>query len=131
MFALIQRALKGLIVSALTGLFGLIYEIFSHEVYSRYMQLAFLIPLFGVSFLSMVLALPSFKAMPGKIPLNLWDAGIAAFTVGSLFQGVLEIFGSTNRLIAVYPVTGSLFLLAGILSYAAGLLSRHRDFHKN
>ena len=36
--------------------------------------------------------------------------------MGCLFQGVLEIYGTTNRLIAVYPGTGAVLLIAGLES---------------
>lgn len=36
----------------------------------------------------------------------LWRAGLAALTVGSLFRGALEIFGTGHPLTAVYVLLG-------------------------
>jgi aspartyl/asparaginyl-tRNA synthetase len=34
-------------------------------------------------------------------------AEVAALTVGCIFRGILEIYGTTNRLITVYPVAAA------------------------
>ncbi len=43
---------------------------------------------------------------PGKWAMWLWNAAVFTWTVGSVFKGVLEIYGTTNRLILVYWVAG-------------------------
>lgn len=108
-----------LFISLFCVLFGAVYEIFSHEVYSYFMLYAFVFPLAGG-------ALPFFGMafcripVPGRASRNLYHSGIAALTIGSLFEGTLEIYGTTNRLILVYWILGVGFLLLGLILYAAG-----------
>lgn len=105
-----------LFISLFCVLFGAIYEYFSHEVYSYFMLYAFVFPLAGG-------VLPFFGLAFGRLPMpdrvssNLYHSGIAALTVGSLFNGALEIYGTTNRLVFVYWVVGTVFLLLGIAFY--------------
>lgn len=105
-----------LLISMFCVLFGAVYEYFSHEVYSYFMLYAFVFPLAGG-------ALPFFAMafcripMPDRASLNLYHSGIAALTTGSLFEGVLEIYGTTNRLVSVYWILGILFILTAIFIY--------------
>lgn len=108
------------------ALFGALYERFSHEVYSYYMLYAFAFPLAGGVLPFFALA-HSRSPLPGRLALNLYHSGIAALTVGCIFTGVLEIYGTTNQLILVYWGAGALLLLAGLLAYGAGTgRERHR-----
>jgi len=101
------------------ALFGAVYEVFSHEVYSYFMLYAFAIPLtMGVVPYAVLLLRGTY---PGETFLNLWNTAIATLSVGSVFAGVLAIYGTTNSLILAYPVAGGL-LIAG--SFAALLASR-------
>lgn len=112
-----------LLVSLFCVLFGAVYEHFSHEVYSGYMIYAFMFPLAGGALPFAALSLYGSIRLPGRLPLNLYNAGIAALTVGSIMEGVLEIYGTTNNLLQIYWFIG--FGLAGIsfLLYAIGLLA--------
>lgn len=60
------------------------------------------------------------KKQPGKLALNAWNSGIAALTVGSIFKGVLDIYGTTNRLIIVYPAAGGILMIVGLIAFIAG-----------
>lgn len=51
---------------------------------------------------------------PGKWAIWLWNAAVFTWTVGSVFQGVLEIYGTTNRLILVYPIAGMISAAAAV-----------------
>ncbi len=53
---------------------------------------------------------------PGWVFLNLWNAAIAAFSAGSVFVGVLEIYGTTNSLVTVYPIVGCALALISPLA---------------
>ncbi len=105
-----------LFISIFCILFGAVYEYFSYEVYSYFMLYAFVFPLvggalpfFGLAFFRM--------PTPNRVSRNLYHSGIAALTIGSLFKGALEIYGTTNRLVSVYWMFGILFLLTGIILY--------------
>lgn len=107
-----------LLVSLFCALFGAVYERFSHEVYSYYMIYAFAFPLLGGAVPCLGLGLYR-RALPGRAARGLHHAGIAPLTVGSLLQGALEIYGTSNRLVAVYWWLGAALLLAGGALYGA------------
>lgn len=95
-------------------LFGAVYEMFSHGVYSFFMIYAFVIPLmFGVVTYIVMLIKGKY---PGRLFLNLWNSAIATFSVGSVFQGVLEIYGTTNALVLVYPIAGGVLAILSLIS---------------
>lgn len=115
-----RRALKSagryLLASAACMVIGVTYEYFSHDVWSVYMLFAFAVPLLAG-------ALPSFTAWLLKLPEPapsaeaVYACGIITLTAGSFLQGVLEIYGTTNPLIAVFPAAGALLAAAGIVTY--------------
>lgn len=117
-----------LFISLFCILFGAVYEVFSHEVYSYFMLYAFVFPLVGG-------ALPFFGMafcrthVPGRISQNLYHSGIAALTTGSLFEGALEIYGTTNRLVLVYWILGILFILMAGFMYC--LFPRKKRMEQN
>ena len=134
--------------------FGLIYEIFSHEVYSFYMIYAFLILLVPGTLLNLVIVWRAVRKerylrikkaaareaaresaelhyaisngtetqvstgvfFPGRFTRHAWNSGLAALTVGSIFKGVLDIYGTTNKLIAVYPAAAAVLISAAVIS---------------
>ena len=109
-----KRNLLGLLAgTAFLALFGGVYEHFSHGVDSGYMMYAFAIPLvLGAAPYALAL---SRQRYPGRAFLGVWNAGIAALSVGSVMRGVLDIYGTTNGLIVVYPVAGGILLGLGML----------------
>ncbi len=105
------------LASILTAVFGAVYEYFSHGVYSYFMIYAFLIPLILGAFPSLCFAFFKHKSI-SSWTMRLYNCGIAALTVGSVFEGVLQIYGTTNRLIVFYPIVGAGLLAASLLIYA-------------
>ena len=53
---------------------------------------------------------------PGRFTRHAWNSGLAALTVGSIFKGVLDIYGTTNKLIAVYPAAAAVLISAAVIS---------------
>ena len=111
----IRHCLGHIFAAVFLAVFGAIYEYFSHEVYSFFMIYAFAIPLlFG--------AVP-YGILAGKenaisdLARSLWNCAIATFSVGCLFKGALDIYGTTNRLIIVYPVVGTLLGVSAVISF--------------
>ena len=103
-------------------LFGAVYETFSHGVFSFYMLYAFSVPLvFGVT---LYLILLFARRYPGRVFLNLWNSAIAAFSAGSVFKGVLEIYGTTNSLVIVYPICGCILAVSALVSLLFARLYR-------
>jgi len=109
-----KMALRYLIISAAAALIGAVYECFSHEVYSYYMIYAFAFPLVLGAVPSLLLLK---RARSLRIPYRcsqMWQLGILTLTVGSMFQGVLEIYGTTNRLIMLYLIAGAVLMLGSM-----------------
>lgn len=108
-----------LFISFFCILFGAAYEYFSHEVYSYFMLYAFIFPLAGGTLPFLGLAFCNLP-LPGRISCNLYHSGIAALTIGSLFEGILKIYGTTNRLVVIYWVMGAVEFLGGLILYGIG-----------
>lgn len=167
---LIRYSLIYLAAAVFCALFGAVYEIFSHGVFSFFMIYAFAFPLVFGAFPMLWMGLRTAKFtkeekapvsfetdagedsrfepysgeestdpapyrlnsresrpeseqvfhLPGSLELNSWGSGIAALTVGSIFRGVLDIYGTTNRLVIVYPVVGGILLAAGLSIFFMG-----------
>lgn len=108
-----DNILGHMIFAIFIAVFGAIYEKFSHEVYSYYMIYAFMIPLCLGSF-AYLLASKKAKKEPRNITISAWNAVVVTLTIGSIFQEILEIYGTTNRLVWFYPVAAIIFLLIAI-----------------
>ena len=109
---MLRQLFLHLSASAGFALFGAVYEHFSHEVYSYRMIYAFAFPLMLGAFPCAVFLRKSYA--PGKWAMWLWNAAVFTWTVGSVFKGVLEIYGTTNRLILVYPIAGMISAAAAV-----------------
>ena len=115
-----KNLLTGTAVVFATAAAGFIYELFSHGVYSFYMIYAFMIPL--VLCLIPMLVLYSFRE--GEVPvlsMNLWNFGVAALTVGCIFKGVLDIYGTTNDKIVLYPILGGMLMINALITGFAAM----------
>ena len=55
---------------------------------------------------------------PGRFTRHAWNSGLVALTAGSLFKGVLDIYGTTNKLIVVYPIAAAVLLFAAVVSFS-------------
>lgn len=115
-----RTAFAYVLVTALTALFGGVYEAFSHGVWSGWMVYAFAFPL-ALGALPFGWMAMKRKALPCRWCCRLHHAGVATLTVGSIIEGVLAIYGTTNHLIIVYWAAGGLLLLGGL---AAGTMNR-------
>ena len=120
-----RRALKTTLIyvciSLLCALFGGVYEVYSHGVYSFDMIYAFVYPLAMGALPFAALASLSLRE-PSLWASRLYHWGIAALTVGSVIRGVLEIYGTTCALCFWYLPTGIIFTVAGIFLYVTRLL---------
>ena len=100
-----------IIVSIVCLIFAIIYEAFSHGVFSNYMIFAFLIPLVCGATISYILYFINKKdtsLLPSKFGNNLYNAAVATLTFGSIFNGALEIYGTTNAKVYVYLIARNL-----------------------
>lgn len=124
-----KTALVYLLVSLFFVLFGAVYEIYSHEVYSYYMLYAFAFPLVGGTLVFNILSFLKLQKYPNAIACNLYHSGIATLTVGSVVQGVLEIYGTTNTLSDYYWYVGIVLIVTGAIAGIVGCFLRHREQH--
>ena len=111
-----RLALKDLFFAAAVALLGLIYEQFSHGIYSAFMAYAFL-PALLLGALPLLLRALRGLALPARWCVRLWHWGMIVLTVGCLFQGALDIYGTTSRLTLGY-------WLASGACFAGSLLTR-------
>lgn len=127
-----QISWKSLLPITLTTVFvfvfAKIYGIFSHGVSSAFMSYAFLLPL-SLIFLPKLLNLctgnrlwngsldteeeEGKKLFLSSLASFLWKSGVAVLTVGSLYKGVLDIYGTSGSFEWVYLVVGVLTLVSG------------------
>ena len=81
------------------------------------MVYAFAFPLvLGVLPFATIAQKTSFK-YPSHITASCYHMAIATATVGSILQGVLDIYGTTNDLMLVYIFASSLLFVISITSY--------------
>lgn len=119
-------------VTAFVGLFSAIYDHYGRGVHSDPMIFAFLYPLL-LGFLP-ALALSLIRgtkkaeyASAVRVGVNLYVSGVATLTMGSLATGVVEIFGTTNRLLKFYWIVGWPLLAAGFLVTMFALAKGYND----
>ena len=94
--------------------FQLVYAQFSHGVDSPYMTYSFLIPFAGGAISTLGLFLWGKTASSAF--RQLICGGTIWFTLGCIFKGVLEIYGTTNHMAVVFTVLGLAQLLAAFLT---------------
>lgn len=108
------------------AVFGMIYERFSHGVYSNYMIYAFFIP-FVLSLMPAVIHRLTGRVRISDTAKTLWDCGVAFLTVGCIFRGVLDIYGTSNAKLVLYPIIGAGLILAAIISDVASRIAVRKD----
>ena len=125
-------------ITIFVGLFGGVYEIFSHNVFSPAMYLAWIIPCVLGAFVYLALAFIPLEKVPGMATACVYNFGVAMLTIRSIFIGVIEIYGTTNRLmLTIYTVLSIVFLVIGGVAYLAIFIysfiqaRRHKSRKKN
>ena len=102
------------------GIFSAIYEHYSHGIRSKSMIFAFLyplllglVPIVGLAYLSVMKKIAYRGGI--RLGINLFYAGIATLTMGSIARGVIEIYGTTNHLTKYYTYAGVPLLCVGFV----------------
>jgi hypothetical protein len=90
-----------------------VYSLFSHGVSSPFMSYAFVY--------SLVLGVFGFAVfgwlnLGNRTAFNLYNAGIATLTVGSILQGIIDIAGADTTHPVWYFVVGTVLVAVGGLS---------------
>ena len=107
-------------ITIFVGLFGGIYEMFSNNVFSPAMYLAWIIPCALGVFVYLALAFLPLEKVPGMLTACVYNFGVAMLTIRSIFIGVIEIYGTTNRvMLIIYTVLSIVFLSIGGAAYIA------------
>lgn len=114
-----RSALGYTLAAAGTAVFGAVYECFSHEVYSPFMLYAFLVPLL-LGAVPYLIAAKRCVRMPPRRAAEAYSGAVLLLTLGSVMKGVLDIYGTTNRLLLLYPVCASALLILAAALFAAG-----------
>jgi hypothetical protein len=90
-----------------------VYEALSHGVYSPFMVFLFLIPLLLGVLPFGILKIGQRVKNVEAAAVNLWNAGAATLTAGSLIRGIMDIYGTTTPFAMVYLMLGLFLLAAG------------------
>ena len=108
------------------AVFSAVYEHFSFGVYSPFMIFAFAVPLLmgALAFLLMGRALKKTGTSVPALVCKFWHAAVATLTVGFLFRGVLDIYGTSSPLTSVYWVAAAVL---AVLSAATACLLAIRE----
>ena len=103
-----------LFFAAFCAFFGAVYEAFSFGVFSYFMIYAFSVPL-----ATAILLLVMFKRekIPPKSFIDLLHMTSVTAALGFIATGVVEIYGSDNRLLWAYLFLGTGLFLAALISY--------------
>lgn len=119
-------------VTLFIALFSTIYEMNSHNVYSAAMVFAFRYPLIlGVGMYLVIRFMPT-DIVPGILPASVYAFGVGISTMRSIFIGVLEIYGTTNKnMVMTYTIFAWIFIILGVGSYLFiliyGTIKKHKE----
>ena len=115
-----------LCISVFVFIFGQIYEYFSYGVYSSYMMYAFLIPFIGLFIPSLLNNLILKRTILDNVTLP-WKCGIATLSAGSIYKGILEIYGTSGTFEMVYLIIGSVLCIMAAIIMVGGNGKTNKD----
>ena len=110
-----KTARTWLFLSLFVLLFSVVYEHFSFGVWSGYMAFACAVPLALGGLPWAVNAARTVPAILSDWTRRLWTAGVVTLTVGCLFRGILDIYGTDSGLGTVYWIAGPPLLVLALL----------------
>lgn len=103
----------------------LVYNIFSHGVYSNYMTFLFAWPLLLGLVPSILIAFIPALREPSHLTKAIYHAGLASVTVSSLLRGIFDIAGTASSYQMPLMYFGIALLVAGAISYIVSLRIRN------
>jgi hypothetical protein len=110
-----RAAVVGASLALLCVVFTAIYESFSHGAVSTHMRCMFLMPLVGCALPALLCLLTPLHRFVCRPAFNLWNSGLAVWTVGCLFRGIVNISGRFTDLDLIYWILGWIFLAAAVV----------------
>ncbi|MDO4537820.1 MAG: hypothetical protein Q4B54_06620 [Coriobacteriales bacterium] len=109
----INRVLFYAGATAFLGLFGAVYEVFSHGVYSNFMVYAFTIPLMA-GLLPTLVCIKLGWAPPSCSATQLYAGAVMMLAAGSVMRGVVDIYGTTNGKLVMFPILATVMLAVAL-----------------
>ena len=126
-----RRMLRAFIIGAILAvvcvIFTFIYEQFSHGAVSTFMRSMFLMPLVGVTIPAVIGYVTPLHRCLGRAAFNLWNSGMATWTVGCLFRGIVNISGRHTSLDRPYWAIGWIFLALALIFEILYMYRQHRS----
>lgn len=113
-------------ITAGCGLVSFIYELFSHGVYSNFMVYLFAIPLFLGVLPELIAQIWPKLAVGSSWQRTVHAFAVATLVVGSLLQGIVEIYGTTNQFIGYYFWAGIGLLFVSLSIWTMQFIKRRR-----
>lgn len=104
---------KNIVLTVLCIIFSTIYEFFSHQVYSIFMIGAFIVPLLAGVGINVIRWLVYKDIEISESALAICQCGVYTLTVGSIFKGILDIYGTTNSRGILFWYVGFLLIVIG------------------
>ena len=122
-----RAAIVGASLTLFCVVFTIIYEYFSHNAASNYMRAMFLMPLVGVAIPAVIGYVTPLHRCLGRAAFNLWNSGMATWTVGCLFRGIVNISGRHTSLDRPYWAIGWIFLALALIFEILYMYRQHRS----
>ena len=125
-----KRAMAtGFALSLFCAVFTVIYEQFSHGAASPHMRAMFLMPLVGCAIPCLIGYATALHRYVSRSAFNLWNSGLAVWTVGCLFRGIVNISGRHTSLDSPYWMIGWFFWGLALIAEAVHVCRRYRTTH--
>ena len=102
------------VTTVVTLVVGTVYEFFSHQVYSPFMYLLFMIPLVLGVMPNLAAKLTKKTFLASDDAKAAYKMGVLTFIFGSFLKGVFDIYGTSS----IYP---TLYLPVGVVLLVAAL----------
>lgn len=101
--------------TAIALLIGTVYELFSHQVYSPFMYLMFMIPLLLGVLPNLAARLRNRSFIASKDATTTYKMGILTLICGSFLKGVFDIYGTSSTYTKLYLPVGAALLIAAFI----------------
>lgn len=112
--AIRKKRMKSFLISSVVSLVvGVVYEVFSHGVYSPFMYMMWVIPiLLGV--VPIMVSKICNRELLDDLGFAVYFTGVVSLMIASFFKGVLEIYGTDSKLVYVFVIVGIVQIIYGI-----------------
>ena len=109
-----KQVKKYIIISLFFLAFSLVYEYYSHNIYSYYMLSSFIYPLIMGVIVYTLIYKTKVNEKISILGVSIYNSSILTLTLGSVMKGVLEIYGTTNQLVSCYSILGMALLIISL-----------------